>query len=196
VTSPTIGKELLIQLGSAYDCTTTNIEERNSLEKKDGTIVYVIDATGDDRVSSGGATFRWNDAIDDWILLQKDSIDAIIFDNFEGVIENGKVEIEHIPTNGQLWDILIINQEGTIVDIPKIEDLTVDGSVVSGLSAWNNNIIRFSYAYGSQEGDIDKERREEIDNFNLITTNAILSINLSRFQMFLEIQELKKVTDG
>lgn len=152
MTSPTIGKELLIQLGSAYDCTTSNIEDRNSIDKKDSTTVYVIDATGDDRVNSGGATFRWNDAIADWILIQKDSADVVVFDNFESVIANGKVDLEHSPTNSQIWDISIIDENGTIISFPKIEDLTISGSVVSGLSAWNSNIIRFEYAYGSQEG--------------------------------------------
>jgi len=125
------------------------LEEYSSLPLNDTTYKG---ATADDRVESGGATFRWNDSINDWILLQKDSVDTLTFKNFEGTIADGKITLPFAPSNNQIWDITVINSDGTIIAFPKVEDLTFNNKVVGGLSAYNGNIIRFEYAYGSQEG--------------------------------------------
>jgi hypothetical protein len=184
--TPVIGKSLLSELGSAFDCTVQTIADRNAVPKKDGTTVTVIDATEDPLIQEGGAIYRWNSYKATWILLQKDIVNSISFNTFFGSIQDGKIELPHQPLNGQLWDIIIFDSSNKVVSLQDLSNIDITGNIVSGLDNFNGLNIRFSYGYG--ESDL---LNGSISLFHIATTEAITKMALEHLKLFYEVEGLK-----
>ncbi len=140
---------MAIVVHSTADVTVNTISDRNSIVRKiDNMTVTVIDAIADIDAGNGIATYRWNAALDSWILISKSTTETISFATEEIVIVNGAVMAANIPVDNIVWDIVVV--DGSLVKA----ELTLDALIVSlgnisGLSGYNGYALRFSYAYGS-----------------------------------------------
>jgi len=144
------------------DLTVQTILDRNNIVRKiDHMVVVVLDAIADPIAGAGVATYRWNDNLNKWILISKSSVESISFETDELLISNGTVRPSNIPTDNQIWDIKIL-EDNAIVAEPRMEDLSVTSVSISGLSAWNGKKIRFTYAYGTISQQIDSYIDERI----------------------------------
>lgn len=140
---------MAIVLYQNADKTVPTIAARNAIiQKIDNMVVVVLDAIADINAGAGVATYRWNKTMDSWILISKSSYESIKFATEVLLISNGSVVPSNMPTDNQIWGIVVLDGSNIIADLT-IDGLTVTPTLISGLTAWNGYKLRFTYAYGT-----------------------------------------------
>jgi len=78
-----------------------NITERNALTPTAPIYVYVIDATGDTTVTSGGATYLYNPSTTSWIKIsESEALDAVVaWANITGKPSSSPAQIDSAVSN-------------------------------------------------------------------------------------------------
>lgn len=152
-----------------FDTTVANIQERNSIKNKiDHMTVLVMDAISDVSAGAGKATYRWSGDTNEWVLISKSSTETISFATEELSIVNGKVLPSNFILDNQIWNVDVVNNS-VIVAQPRMENLTITYQGISGLSLWDGMKLRFTYAYGSTNAQLNsviKDLENKIDNFS------------------------------
>jgi hypothetical protein len=138
----------MIILYKNADKTVSTILDRNNIQYKiDNMVVTVLDAIADVNAGNGVATYRWSESLSEWVLISKSGIDTMSFQTEELTIGDGKVIPSNVPVNNQLWDISILDGD-VVIAMPRLEDIIVSATLISGLGEWNGYKIRFTYGYG------------------------------------------------
>lgn len=161
---------------STFDKNVQTIADRNNISNKvNGMTVVVADAISDINAGPGKAVYRWDSSDSSWILISKESIETMSFATEELVISGGKVTPSNIILDNQIWNIDIVNGS-LIMAQPRIEDLTIDYTGISGLDEFNGNKLRFTYAYGTISAQLSsvisdlEAKLDAVTNINNIYT--------------------------
>lgn len=82
-------------------------------------------------------------------VLANEELSHLDFANDEQVaVASGSATLTGTPLNGKVWGVMIIDPAtDTIVGLPKGSDLSVTGTSIGGLSAYNGKEIRVTYAF-------------------------------------------------
>ena len=129
--------------------TVADIAARDAITKRPNHMVAVVlDASADSNAGAGTATYRWNEETSAWILISKSTYETMSFDTEELLISSGQVTAANTPTDGQIWDVKVVDGDVIIADL-RDEDLTISGNTISGLGSYEGYDLRFTYAYGS-----------------------------------------------
>lgn len=146
---------MAVVVHATADVSVTNIAARDSIiQKVDGMTCVVLDGIADPAAGPGIATYRWSYAADKWILISSESYKTLSFDTEELLITGGEVNPSNIPTNNQIWSLAVLDGNVVIAE-PRLEDLTVTATSISGLNTWEGKKLRFTYAYGTVAQQID-----------------------------------------
>jgi len=155
---------MAIILYKFFDKTVGTIAERDSLTKINDMIVTVTDAIGDPLSGVGTATYRWNDAYNDWIIINSEfNGDTLNFLTEELLISNGEVQLTNVPLDNKIWGITIIENDLILKDL-RLSDLSINGATISLLDEYNGKNIRFTYAFGSIGAQMEAYMEYKIDN--------------------------------
>ena len=153
---------MAIVLYQNADKTVPTIAARNAITQKiDNMVVVVLDAIADVNAGAGVATYRWNNVLDSWILISKSSkssYESIKFATEELLISNGSVVPSNMPTDNQIWGIMVLDGSNIIADLT-VDGLSVTPTLISGLTAWDGYKLRFTYAYGTGSRQVDLNGR-------------------------------------
>jgi len=134
---------------SSFDRTVNTIADRNALVNKvDHMVVLVKDAIADIDAGAGKATYRYDASDNTWVLISKSTYATTSFDTEEFTITSGAVELSNFPTDNQIWNIQIIENDLIYAEM-RVEDLSISGNTISGLGAYDGKTFRCTYAYGS-----------------------------------------------
>lgn len=153
---------MAIVLYQNADKTVQTIAARNAITQKiDNMVVVVLDAIADINAGAGVATYRWNKTLNSWILISKSSHESIKFATEELLISNGSVVPGNMPTDNQIWGIVVLDGSNIIADLT-IDGLTVTPTLISGLTAWNGYKLRFTYAYGTVSQQVESYINNQI----------------------------------
>jgi hypothetical protein len=103
ITSDDIQAMIDASIASAGDRVTivNTISDRNALTTYNGLYVLVIDATGDNTVTSGSASYVWRAATSSWIkLTEYESLDLqLTWNNLTGKPSSTPAQIDSAVTN-------------------------------------------------------------------------------------------------
>lgn len=181
---------------SSFDITVSTIADRNALLRKvNHMTVLVRDAIADPDAGQGKATYRWDAYDNTWILVSRSKTDTISFDTEELTIINGKVTPANIILDNQVWGLAII-QNDQIFTEPRMSDLIIDYTGISGLDDYNGMTLKFTYAYGSQAGQVASIIEDAV---NTVETELALKANsadvYTKSQVDSKIVELAPATD-
>jgi hypothetical protein len=146
------------------DKTVSNIAERNAIAAKiDNMVVTVVDAIADVAAGTGVATYKWNAALNRWLLISKSSIDTMSFETVELTISDGKVTPPNVPVNNVLWDIFVMDGD-IIAQELRLSDIIVSPVLISGLGVYDGKKLRFTYAYGAITQQIEQQIETYMDS--------------------------------
>lgn len=164
---------------SSFDRTVNTIADRNSiLNKVNHMTVLVKDAIADPAAGAGKATYRWDASDETWVLVSGGSYGTIQFATEELLITNGLVQLANYPLDGQIWGMQIIKNSQIYAE-PRLTDLLLTGTFLSGLIDYEGFGIRLTYAYGSMIQQIDAILNTKVGIFK--QSSEPISPNLSDF---------------
>jgi hypothetical protein len=163
-----------------FDVTVDTIVDRNNIPYKvDHMVVIVKDAISDTAAGAGKATYRYDASDDTWILITKGSEDEMSFITEELTIVSGKVNASYVPAGNGIWDIAVV-QGDTIIAFPRIEDILVSGTDITGLELYEGHALRFTYGYGTTGAQITASLENvytKTESEDLVDNRADLLLN-------------------
>ena len=140
---------------SSFDRTVNTIADRNSiLNKVNHMTVLVKDAIADPAAGTGKATYRWDASDETWVLVSSGSYGTIQFATEELLITNGLVQLANYPLDNQIWGMQILKNNQIYAE-PRLSDLLLTGTFLSGLIDYEGFSVRLTYAYGSMVQQVD-----------------------------------------
>lgn len=142
---------------SKFDVTVANIAARNALlNKVNHMCVVVTNAIDDPGVAlNQKAIYRYDSNDDIWILISNNIAGDVTFETEEVTITNGIAESSYYIIDNQIWNVTVLDGDIIMAEL-RPEEYNVNLNNISGLENYEGNVLKFTYAHGSNSEQINK----------------------------------------